>query len=228
MECARAAGYEQVSLVGNSFGAQIVVEAALRHPHGVERIVLLGPADDPEARSLLRRAARWLRNAPDEHPTLVPVLARDLVYAGIVYAGRLLGVMLDDAIEDKLPQVRCPALGVRGGRDRVVPAAWVRRVAALLPPGELTVVPGYAHLAHFSGSLAVVPLLRPFLLGGSSPSRRHTGQAPQPSRLRVEASVGGLPTSGAGSCAKRALSPAGAARAAPLPSAGRRAWLLGS
>jgi pimeloyl-ACP methyl ester carboxylesterase len=118
----------------------------------------------------LRQAARWLGNAPDEHPAVVPVLARDLVDAGIVYAGRLLGVMLDDAIEDKLPQVRCPALVVRGGRDRVVPAAWARRVARLLPRGELAVVPGYAHMAHFSGPLAVVPLLRPFLLGASSPS----------------------------------------------------------
>jgi len=172
MECAGAAGYEQVSLVGHSFGAQIVVEAALRHPQRVERMVLLAPAVDPEARDLLRQAARWLANAPDEHPSVLPVITRDLVDVGVVYARRLLRVMLNDAIEDKLPEVRCPTLVVRGGRDRLVPAAWACRVARLLPRGELAVVPGYAHMAPFSGPLAVVPLLRPFLSAGRQLERR--------------------------------------------------------
>ena len=64
--CAQAAGHERLALVGNSFGAQVVVEAALRHPERVESIVLLGPTVDPAARSLVVQAIRWLRNAPDE------------------------------------------------------------------------------------------------------------------------------------------------------------------
>jgi pimeloyl-ACP methyl ester carboxylesterase len=75
--------------------------------------------------------------------------------------------MLADALEAKLPHVGCPALVVRGGRDRVATAAWTRRVAALLPRGELVVIPGYAHMAHYSGPLVVAPVLRRFLAGAS-------------------------------------------------------------
>jgi 2-hydroxy-6-oxonona-2,4-dienedioate hydrolase len=165
IDAALAAGHPRVSLVGNSFGAQIAVEAALRHPDRVERIALLGPTVDPAARSVLRQYARWQRNAPDEHLSSIPVMARDLVDVGFRRAARLLRVMVADPIEDKLPQVRCAALVVRGGRDRVVPMRWARRAADLLPRGELVVVPGYAHMAHYSGPLAVVSVLRPFLLG---------------------------------------------------------------
>ncbi|HEV2786199.1 MAG TPA: alpha/beta fold hydrolase, partial [Solirubrobacteraceae bacterium] len=167
IECALAAGHERLSLVGNSFGAQVVVEAALRHPERVERVALLAPTVDPTARSLLRQYARWQRNAPDEHPSCVLLMARDLADVGLPRAARLLRVMLDDAIEDKLPHVRCPALVVRGGRDRVVPPRWAERVAALLPHGRLEMVEGYGHMAHYSGALAVVPVLRAFLLGDS-------------------------------------------------------------
>src|SRR3982751_3131372 len=48
----KAAGLEKAHLVGNSFGCQIIVEFALRHPARVNRIVLQGPTVDPEARSL--------------------------------------------------------------------------------------------------------------------------------------------------------------------------------
>jgi pimeloyl-ACP methyl ester carboxylesterase len=51
---------------------------------------------------------------------------------------------------------------MRGGRDRVVPAGWARRVATLAPDGHLAVLPGYAHMPHYSGPLALTPLLHEF------------------------------------------------------------------
>jgi pimeloyl-ACP methyl ester carboxylesterase len=79
MESARAAGHERVSLVGNSFGAQVAVSAALRHLDRVERIALLGPTADPAVRSVLRQYLRWQRSAADEDLSCIPVMARDLV-----------------------------------------------------------------------------------------------------------------------------------------------------
>ncbi len=174
--CAVAAGHERVSLVGNSFGAQVVVEAALRHSERVERIVLLGPTVDPAARSVMRQYLRWQRNAPDEHLSCIPVMARDLADIGARRAARMLRLMVDDRIEDKLPQVACPALVVRAGRDRVVSDAWARRAANLLALGELAVVPGYAHMAHYSGPLAVVSVLREFLLAEHAPGAPLTAE----------------------------------------------------
>src|SRR3954454_24966696 len=40
-------GTDRVSLVGNSFGAQVAIEAAVRHPETVERIALIGPTPVP-------------------------------------------------------------------------------------------------------------------------------------------------------------------------------------
>jgi 2-hydroxy-6-oxonona-2,4-dienedioate hydrolase len=161
--CARAAGHARVALIGQSFGAQVVVAAAARDARLVERLALVGPTVDPAARNLPAQYVRWQRNTPDEHLSVVPIMARDLADVGPVRAAQLLRVMLADAIEDRLPAVACPALVLRGGRDRVVPAAWAERVAGALPRGELAVLPGYAHMAHYSGPLAVAPVLRRFL-----------------------------------------------------------------
>ena len=76
--------------------------------------------------------------------------------------------MLADRIEHKLGAVTCPALVVRGGRDRVVPAEWADRAARHLPRAELAVVEGYAHMAHYSAPLAVAPVIRDFLRAHAS------------------------------------------------------------
>jgi len=156
-------GADHLSLVGNSFGAQIAIEAAIRHPETVERIVLIGPTTDPRARSLPRQYLRWQRCGPHEHPSVFPVLARDLLDVGAVRAARLLGVMLRDRPEDKLPAVRQPALVVRGEHDHVAPADWARFVARLLPDGRMTEIPSQGHMPHWSGAAAVASALRDFL-----------------------------------------------------------------
>jgi pimeloyl-ACP methyl ester carboxylesterase len=165
---ARAAGYQRVALVGNSFGAQIAIEAALRHPDLVERLVLIGPTIDPGARSFPRQFLRWARCGVDEHLSVLPVMARDLTDLGTRQAVHLLRVMLRDRPEEKLPLVRQPTLVVRGGRDRIVPAAWSRRAADLLVAGRHVTAPGYAHMPHWSGTLATTPIVRDFLAEGES------------------------------------------------------------
>ena len=168
--CATAAGHDRVALVGNSFGAQVAVEAAVRHPARVGRLVLIGPTTDPAARTLPRQYLRWQRNAPDEHLAILPVMARDLADMGLRRAATLLRVMLDDRIEDKLPHVQAPTLVVRGDRDRLVPPRWADEVVRLLPHGRPATVPGYAHMPHWSGSLALAPVLRAFLRADGLPA----------------------------------------------------------
>lgn len=165
VDLAAAAGHDRVALVGNSFGAQIVVEAAVRHPARVERVALLGPTVDPAARTMLRQYVRWQRAALWEHPSAIPLVARDVVDVGVARAAALLRVMLADRVESKLPAVACPALIVRGDRDHVAPARWARDAADLAPHGRLATVPGYGHMAHYSGALAVAPVVRGFLRG---------------------------------------------------------------
>lgn len=164
LACVSAAGHDRIFLVGNSFGAQIAVEAAIRAPERVERLVLVGPTVDPAARTLLRQYVRWQRNAPDEHLSVLPVMARDVADLGLVRATALLRAMLEHRMEERLPLVRPPTLVVRAGRDRVVPDRWAQDAAAMLPDGRLAVLPGYAHMPHWSGALALAPIVRDFLM----------------------------------------------------------------
>jgi 2-hydroxy-6-oxonona-2,4-dienedioate hydrolase len=159
----RAAGFERAALVGNSFGAQIAIEAALRHPDLVERVVLIGPTTDPGARSFPRQFWRWLRCARDEDLSVLPVMARDLFDIGPRQAIHMLRVMIRDRPERKLPNVRQPALVVRGAGDRIAPEAWSREVADLLPDGRFATVPGCAHMPNWTAPAALAAVLREFL-----------------------------------------------------------------
>ncbi|HWT89819.1 MAG TPA: alpha/beta hydrolase [Solirubrobacterales bacterium] len=160
---ARAAGYERAALVGNSFGAQIAIEAALRHPDVVERVALVGLTTDPRARSLPRQFWRWLRCARDEDLSVLPVMARDLYDIGPRQAVHMLRVMMRDRPERKLPRVRQPALVVRGAGDRIAPIAWCREAADLLPDGGFATVPGCAHMPNWTAPRALAQVLREFL-----------------------------------------------------------------
>jgi len=156
-------GADRVSLVGNSFGAQVAIEAAIRHPETVERVALIGPTTDPRARSLPRQYLRWQRCGPHEHPSVFPVMARDLLDVGPSQAAHLLAVMLRDRPEDKLAAVRQPVLVLRGEHDYVAPADWAQHVARLLPDGRMTQIPAQGHMPHWSDAAAVASALRAFL-----------------------------------------------------------------
>jgi 2-hydroxy-6-oxonona-2,4-dienedioate hydrolase len=149
----RAIGLEQAAFLGNSFGCQIVADLALRYPQLVERVVLQGPTMDPSARGASRQIARLLLNSRREPPShgRLRRLAKTFRYA------------LEDRIEEKLPQVRIPALVVRGSRDPIVPQRWAEEASHLLPMGRLIVIPGAPHTAVYDAPLELTRVVLPFL-----------------------------------------------------------------
>jgi pimeloyl-ACP methyl ester carboxylesterase len=58
-----------------------------------------------------------------------------------------------DAIEEKLPLIEVLTLIVRGSRDSMVPQAWAEEVTALLPQGQLAIMPGAGHAINYSAPL---------------------------------------------------------------------------
>lgn len=158
-----ALGLGRASLVGNSFGCQVVADLAARYPERVERAVLLGPTVDPRARSLVRTAARWLLNVPLEPPTLDLVVARDFLDMGPGRTLGTIGAMLEDRIETKLPLVRAPTLVVRGSLDTTVPRRWAEEAVRLLPRGRLAVIRGAPHTINYNSPRAVTRLVLAFL-----------------------------------------------------------------
>ncbi|MFB8272902.1 alpha/beta fold hydrolase [Streptomyces sp. NPDC055955] len=64
-----AVGLDRAVLLGGSFGCQVAVDAAVRHPERITGLVLVGPSVDPAARSFMRQLVRWMPEAPPVTPT---------------------------------------------------------------------------------------------------------------------------------------------------------------
>ncbi len=159
----RAIGIERATLIGNSFGCQIIVEFALRHPTRIERAVLVSPTVDPSARVPFRLLSQLVRDSARERPGEVLISMRDYGRFGLRRASATFQFMKDDRIELKLPRMDLPTLVVRGGDDPIVSQSWAETVTALLPQGQLAVIPGAAHAVNYAAPDALVAVVIPFL-----------------------------------------------------------------
>jgi pimeloyl-ACP methyl ester carboxylesterase len=159
-----AAGLRRAALLGNSMGCQIAVELAVRHPERVERLVLVGPTVDPQARSAIRQFARLLASTRAERPSIIAIAALDYMRMGLAYF-RELRHMLEHRTEERLPRVTVPALIVRGSRDHIVPRAWAEQAARLIPDARLATVERGGHALNYSQPLELARIARPFLHG---------------------------------------------------------------
>jgi pimeloyl-ACP methyl ester carboxylesterase len=151
-------------VIGVSFGCQVAVDLAARHPATVDRLVLVGPTVDPDARTPGRLAIRWARNAPRSSPRLAPTIVHDFIDAGAWRSVRALRQVLADPVEDKLSEIEAPALVVRPERDHLVPEAWTKRVAKMIPDSELVVLPKAGHSIGPKTAARLTALLVPFLV----------------------------------------------------------------
>jgi len=160
-----AAGVGRGVLIGHSFGCQIVADFAVRYPEGVSGAVLAAPTGDPRRRSALGQIFRLVLNAPREPVSLVPLVVRDYLRAGLVRGARTLSASLRDRVEEKLPRVGAPALVVRGSRDPIVSGRWAGEVARLLPRARLVTVEGVAHAVNYNSPGRFARVVREFARG---------------------------------------------------------------
>ncbi|WP_273651797.1 alpha/beta fold hydrolase [Cellulomonas fimi] len=163
-----ARGVRRAVLTGHSMGAQVVAEAARRHPDVAERVVLLGPVVDPTAATAVAQALRLARDSVHEPLRANAIVFSDYVRAGVRWYARQLPHMLDFATDAAVAAIRCPVLVVRGERDPIAPDAWVRRLADTAPDGRALVVPGAAHVVQYARAAVVAELCR----GGTSSDAR--------------------------------------------------------
>jgi pimeloyl-ACP methyl ester carboxylesterase len=159
-------GLAPAIVIGVSFGCQVAVDLAARYPAAVDRLALVGPTCDPEARTPGRLAMRWARNAPRTSPRLVPTVVHDVIDAGPWRSVRTLRRVLEDPVEEKLEDIEAPTLVVRPEHDHLVPADWVERVAELIPDAELVVLPKASHAIGPRAAARLTALLVPFLADG--------------------------------------------------------------
>jgi pimeloyl-ACP methyl ester carboxylesterase len=153
-------------VIGVSFGCQVAVDLAARYPAAVDRLALIGPIADPKARSATRLALRWARNAPRWSPRLAPAVVHDIIDAGPWRTVRTLRRAVEDPVEEKLSEIEAPTLVVRPERDHLVPEAWTKRVAELIPDSELVALPKAGHSIGPRTATRLTSLLVAFLVDG--------------------------------------------------------------
>lgn len=167
-----ALGLERVHALGTSFGGEIALLLAARHPGRVRTLAVVTAADRSpdgmrdDSRALAERAREVIGGGDPgpfhDHVTaevysaawrerhaaeLAERRSRSLALPASWYRG-LLGILA--AIEDfdlrpDLGRIRCPALVVHAGADRVMPAERVEALAAAIPGAELAVHPTSGH-----------------------------------------------------------------------------------
>lgn len=158
-----AIGLDRVVLLGNSMGCQIAIELAVRHPERIDRLILIGPTVDPEARTFWRQLPRFLRTAFVERPSLLFWVTWDYLRAGPSRIVREMDIAFADRIEDKLGQVSMPSLVLRGERDAIVPQRWAEEVARGLGAGRVEVIQGAGHALNYSAADELMRRIRPFV-----------------------------------------------------------------
>ena len=169
-----ALGLDLAVLIGNSLGCQILVELALRHGERVVCLVLQAPTPDPTARTAHRQIVRQALNFRHDATARMSWIAlSDFVRAGPRRLVVTLRHLLDHRVEERLPHVRLPALVLRGTRDPVVPRAWARWAADLLPQGRLIEVAGAAHIMNFHAPERFARIVRRYV--GLGPVRPALG-----------------------------------------------------
>jgi pimeloyl-ACP methyl ester carboxylesterase len=164
------ANIPSASLLGNSFGCQIIADFAVRHSSLIERAILQGPTVDPAGRTARQQLWRWLVNGRHEAPAQALVILRDYRDCGLQRVFRTFKYALDDHIEGTLPHVRVPTLVVRGSRDVIVPQRWAEEVTRLLPDGRLVIIPDAAHTLNYQKPAELTEAVRSFL---SDTATRH-------------------------------------------------------
>jgi pimeloyl-ACP methyl ester carboxylesterase len=167
-----ALAIERATLVGNSSGGTLALEAALAEPRRVERLILVAPwvyaqrptvppwvAGLPQMRRIGLFIARKLGQGglldySYAHPERIDERRRDLMaihtrMAGWDLAwGELLNRSLYSPVDVgvRLGEVAQPALVLTGEKDGLVPVADTERVAGMLPDATLEVLPDCGHV----------------------------------------------------------------------------------
>lgn len=139
-----------VVLVGQSMGCQVVLEAALRTPELVERLVMIGAVTDPDERSAPMQALRLAQDVLGEPPATNLAVFSEYLRCGPRRYLATLPSMLHYDTDAGVAAVTVPTLLVRGANDPICRRPWARRLAARLAVGRLVEIPGAVHNAQHS------------------------------------------------------------------------------
>ena len=145
-----AVGLVRPLVVANSMGCQIATQLAVRRPHQVGPMVLVGPTIDSERRGARHQLFGALRDTRREPLALIGRAAVDNASVGVRGLLATARAALADRIEERLPSVSQKTVVVFGEEDGFIDRTWAERVAGLLPRGRLVTIPNEPHAVHYT------------------------------------------------------------------------------
>jgi 2-hydroxy-6-oxonona-2,4-dienedioate hydrolase len=158
-----AIGLDRGSLLGNSFGCQVIADLAARYPERVHRAILQGPTTPPEERSSFWQFIRWRQNQRYNPRSLGPITHEDYRKCGFRRMYWSFQEQLTDRIEEKAPRIPAPVLVVRGEHDPIANQGWCEQIAHLCPQGRLEIIPGVAHTLCYTAPVQLAAVTRSFV-----------------------------------------------------------------
>jgi pimeloyl-ACP methyl ester carboxylesterase len=185
-------GLAPAAVLANSFGTQIASAAAQRRPEAFRKLVLLSPTIPPSVRDRARRwlprphhhvgsaaappsaiqrvtgAARaraidMMAKLMGDEPPLGLLVASGFVAAGPVVAIGTIRHAIDDAIEDRIADIKAPLVIARAEHDNIVSDEWVDDLLARARDAVRIDIPGADHDAEYLAAEAVAKALAPEL-----------------------------------------------------------------
>lgn len=150
-------------LIGHSMGAQWAVELARARPDLVAAVVLIGPVVDRAHRSLRAQLLALLVDACKEPPRVNTLAVMAYLRCGPRHFLRQAKQMKRYRTEAAVSELSVPILVVRGARDPVAGARWVRELRDVASDGSLVTVPGRAHAVHATAPRTVARAVRAFV-----------------------------------------------------------------
>jgi len=120
------ADLRDITLVGQSFGAQLAAHVAAQAPQRVLLLLLQGPTFDPAYRTMPRAAWRLACDFPRERPSLLALEAPEWLRLGLRQVRGVVRIGLRDRLETTVRRVRCPVLVAVGEHDTLSTRAWTR------------------------------------------------------------------------------------------------------
>jgi pimeloyl-[acyl-carrier protein] methyl ester esterase len=192
--------------LGWSLGGLIALHAALRHPHKVARLVLVGATprfvqtpDWPHAmstdvfadfahsltqdyRATLLRFLSLQAGSNESARTLLKQLRADMFAHGEPQAEALaagLAILEQTDLRARLAEIRVPALVVHGSHDRLAPPAAGEYLAAHLPRARLLRLEGAGHAPFLSQAALLADAVRAVAPGVVPPATLARAGAPE-------------------------------------------------
>jgi poly(3-hydroxyalkanoate) depolymerase len=189
-----ALGHDRVDVLGYSFGGAVAQELAYRAPDRVRRRVRCGstpglPALPPGPRvlAMMLTPARYYSRGLGAY--IVPriaggrtardpaALAENLEHRqrhppSLLGYSYQLGAITGWTSQPWLRRIQAETLVLHGDDDPIAPLLNARWMTHLIPSARLRVIPGAGHLFLLDEPTIAPPLIRSFLTGAQSPTRR--------------------------------------------------------